>query len=170
MDENIDRSQSSTDLKYCGAENESLKCRIEEYKSIDGINKNTILELQQKLVDFNILRNQLNDAIVELGFIKSINEDLIKKLLLANNNELSLQIERNQSGNFKHKLEEMENDKSNLQVKLANNNDQLNKQHINSITSNEQISKLALLECLLADAKQERDEWKAIAENNSQVN
>ena len=160
MNEHVESDKILRDVKYYGAENESLKLRVEEYKSIDASNKNIILELRQKLVDFNYLQNKMNDAIVELGFIKSINEDLNKKLLFGNNNEMNLQIELNQLGNFKHKLDEKENDYTNLKLQLEDTIYQLRKQRSQSLFLNEQISRIGLLESLLADAIQERDEWK----------
>ena len=161
MNEHVESDKILRDVKYYGAENESLKLRVEEYKSIDASNKNIILELRQKLVDFNYLQNKMNDAIVELGFIKSINEDLNKKLLFGNNNEMNLQIELNQLGNFKHKLDEKENDNSNLKVQLEDTIHQLNIQRAKSLFLNEKIERISLLECLLADAIQERDERKS---------
>ena len=164
MNEHVESDKILRDVKYYGAENESLKLRVEEYKSIDASNKNIILELRQKLVDFNYLQNKMNDAIVELGFIKSINEDLNKKLLFGNNNEMNLQIELNQLGNFKHKLDEKENDNSNLKVQLEDTIHQLNIQRAKSLFLNEKIERISLLECLLADAIQERDERKSKGE------
>lgn len=160
MNEHAESDKILRDVKYYGAENESLKLRIEEYKYIDKINQNTILELRQRIVDFNYLQNKLNDAIVELGFTKSINEDFKKKLLLANKNEMNLQIELNQLGNYRHKLDEKENDYTNLKLQLEDTIYQLRKQRSQSLFLNEQISRIDLLESLLADAIQERDEWK----------
>ena len=160
MNEHAESDKILRDVKYYGAENQSLKLRIEEYKYIDKINQNTILELRQRIVDFNYLQNKLNDAIVELGFTKSINEDFKKKLLLANKNEMNLQIELNQLGNHRHKLDEKENDYTNLKLQLEDTIYQLRKQRSQSLFLNEQISRIDLLESLLAGAIQERDEWK----------
>ena len=164
MNEHAESDKILRDVKYYGAENQSLKLRIEEYKYIDKINQNTILELRQRIVDFNYLQNKLNDAIVELGFTKSINEDFKKKLLLANKNEMNLQIELNQLRNFRHKLDEKENDYTNLKLQLDDTIYQLRKQRSQSLFLNEQISRIDLLESLLADAIQERDEWKSKGE------
>lgn len=160
MNEHAESDKILRDVKYYGAENQSLKLRIDEYKYIDGINQNTILELRQRIVDFNYLQNKLNDAIVELGFIKGINEDLNKKLLLANKNQMNLQIELNQLGNFRHKLDEKENDNTNLKLQLEDTINQLKKQRTESLFLNERIRRIDLLECLLADAIQELNEWK----------
>ena len=166
MNEHAESDKILRDVKYYGAENESLKLRIEEYKFIDGVNKNIILELKQKLVDFDYLKNTLNDAIAEVRFMKSINEDLNKKVLLANKNEMNLIIELNQLGNFSHKLDEKENDNNNLKLQLEDTINQLRKHRTELLFLNEKISRIDLLESLLADTIQERDEWKLKGEND----
>lgn len=159
-----DPDKLSNEVKYLEGENKSLKSRIEESEYFERINKNIIRELEQKLVELNNLQNKLNDKIIEGQIIGSINSDLKEKIDLLDNNEANLRSELNHAAQFKYKFEEENNRNVNLQLQLQDTTIQLQEQATNIILLKEQISRTALLECLLADAEQEIAEWKILTE------
>lgn len=161
---NEDPVKLQSEIKILVAENKSLKERAREYIDADSINKNIIRDLQQKLVDYNNLQNKLNNKIIEQQIIGSNKKDLKEKIGLLNNNEVHLKLELNKYDQYKYNFEQVENKNTNLHLQLIDATVQLKEQTKNVIFLNEQISRMALLECLLADAEQEITEWKMLAE------
>ena len=151
------------EAKYLEAENESLKARIADYLNNDNINKNIIVALRQKVSDFNNLQSDLNNKITTLQELKIINDELKEQAIFATNNEVYLQKELSQSDKVKHKLEEMEVSYINLQIQLEQATYQLTKLNSTVRYLEEQTSRMALLECLLTDVRQERDDLKLLA-------
>ena len=151
------------EAKYLEAENESLKARIADYLNNDNLNKNIIVALRQKVSDFNNLQSDLNNKITTLQELKIINDELKEQAIFATNNEVYLQKELSQSDKVKHKLEEMEVSYINLQIQLEQATYQLTKLNSTVRYLEEQTSRMALLECLLTDVRQERDDLKLLA-------
>ena len=151
------------ELKYLEAENESLKARIADYLNNDNLNKNIILALRQKVNDFNNLQSDLSNKIITLQELKIINNELKEQATFATNNEVYLQKELSQSDKLKYKLEEMENGYTNMQIQLEQATNQLMKLSSTVRYLEEQTSRITLLECLLTDVRQERDDLKLLA-------
>ena len=152
------------ELSLLEAENESLKSRIIDYQNIDNINKITMLELRQRVSDFNILQSDLNNKIIELQILKNSNEELKEQVIFIIGNEMNLQKELSQSDKVKHKLEEVETGYTNLQIQLQQATNELIKLNSTVRYLEEQTSRMALLECLLTDVRQERDAFKLMIE------
>ena len=150
------------ELSFLEAENESLKNRIIDYQHIDSINKNTILELRQRVSYYNNLQSDFDNKITEMQILKNINIELKEQVILITSNNVNLQKELSQSDKVKHKLEEAETGYSNLQMQLQQATNELIKLNSTVRYLEEQTSRIGLLECLLTDASQEKEELKLL--------
>ncbi len=154
--DNHDNQSLLNKVKYLVAENESLKARINECEFIAANKQKTIQELKLQMNENSEVRSRLDEQIMELENLQvSINK------IIAHNP--GSQQPQSLQDDLRHQLNEHQQQFTYLQTQLSDLQSQLHELKKRNLLMQQQSGRIAELESLLADAEQERDEWKALA-------
>ena len=148
-------------FKHLVAENESLKARLDEYQYIITIKEKEILELRLQIANDNEIKSLLDNQVMELELLQNYIGDMDQEEEGSGKTEMYMQQQGGISVNVKHQLYKLKQQYTYLQTQL--NDLQILLQELNNrnLLLQQQASRIAELESFLADAEQERDEWKA---------
>lgn len=157
-------SIDNTDLlKHLVAENESLKARMDEYQYTIAIKEKEILELRLHIANDNEIKSHLDNQVIELEVLQNYINDMDKETAISAHREINLQPQAINAANVKNQLHDLKQQYTYLQTQLTDLQTQLQELNNRNLLLQQQTSRIAELESFLADAEQERDEWKALA-------
>jgi regulator of replication initiation timing len=152
----IDNYSLINKIKHLAAENESLKERLAECELIAAARQKTILEQKLQLSENSEVKSRLDEELTATATIKN----LISEIVMDDSGS-RLQ-SKSGKDDLKYQLEEQKRQFVQLQSKLSDLQMQVQDLSNRNLALQQQSSRVAELESLLADAEQERDEWKAL--------
>lgn len=150
-------------FKHLVAENQSLKVRLEEYQYYTSIKDKEIQELRLQIASNNEAKSRLDNQVMELELLQNYMDDMEPVAAGAVNRELDLQQEVGHCISLKHKLDHLKQQYTFLQTQSTDLQGQLQELKNRNLLLQQETSRIAELQSLLADAEQERDEWKALS-------
>jgi chromosome segregation ATPase len=150
-------------VKQLVAENTSLKARLEEYQYSIVSKEKELHELKLTIANSNEIRSSLDNKIFELELLQNYMGDMEKEAAGAVNREQELRQQVGHAISVSHQLQDLKQQYTYLQTQVTDQQTQLQELNNRNLLLQQQTSRIALLETLLADAEQERDEWKALA-------
>jgi chromosome segregation ATPase len=142
-------------IKYLVAENESLKARVNECEFIAANRQKTIQELKLQMNENSEVRSRLDEQVIELENLQ-VSIDKIIAFNPGSQQPPGLQ------NDLRHQLNEHQQQFTYLQTQLSDLQSQLQELKTRNLLLQQQSGRVAELESMLADAEQERDEWKAL--------
>lgn len=154
--DNFDNQSLINKIKYLVAENESLKERINECEFIVASRQKIIQELKLQMNENNDVKSRLDEQVMELENLQVS----IDKIIAFNPGSFQPHSLRN---DLSHQLIEHQQQFTYLQTQLSDLQSQLQELKNRNLLLQQQSGRVAELESLLADAEQERDEWKVLA-------
>ena len=149
-------------LKHLVAENESLKERLNEYQYTIVVKEKEILELRLQIAQDNEIKSHLDNQAMELEVLQNYIGDIDHKTAGSASSQMHLQQQASGPINVKHQLQDLKQQYAYLQTQLTDLQTQLQDLNNRNILLQQQTNRIAELESFLADAEQERDEWKAL--------
>jgi predicted nucleic acid-binding Zn-ribbon protein len=150
-------------LKHLVAENESLKARLDEYQYTIVIKQKEILELRLQIANDNEIKSNLDNQVIELELLQNYISDMDKEAAGTANKGMDFHQQAAGSINVKDQLYDLKQQYTYLQTQLTDLQTQLQELGNRNLLLQQQTNRIAELESFLADAEQERDEWKALA-------
>lgn len=154
--DNFDNQSLINKIKYLVAENESLKERINECEFIVASRQKIIQELKLQMNENSDVKSRLDEQVMELENLQVS----IDKIIAFNPGSFQPHSLRN---DLSHQLIEHQQQFTYLQTQLSDLQSQLQELKNRNLLLQQQSGRVAELESLLADAEQERDEWKVLA-------
>lgn len=154
--DNFDNQSLINKIKYLVAENESLKARISECEFIAASRQKIIQELKLQVNENSDVKSRLDEQVMELENLQVS----IDKIIAFNPGSFQPHSLRN---DLSHQLIEHQQQFTYLQTQLSDLQSQLQELKNRNLLLQQQPGRVAELESLLADAEQERDEWKVLA-------
>ncbi len=161
--DNTDKIDLAVQIKQLVAENTNLRARLEENEFNTTIKEREMLDMRQQIVNGNELTSRLDNQVMELELLQNYMDDFSKEKEGILNRPMDLQQLSGESVGFKHQLEDLQQQNNYLKINVADLQDQLQDLKNRNLLLQQQASQIAELESRLADAEQERDEWKALA-------
>jgi chromosome segregation ATPase len=152
----IDNDSLLNKIKHLVAENESLNARITECEQIAAARQKTIVELKMQLSESSEVKSRLDEELISTSALKELIIDMVTT------GSESRQAPITGKDDLRYQMEEQKRQLVLLQSKL--NDVQLQAQDLSNrnLQLQQQSGRVAGLESLLADAEQERDEWKTL--------
>lgn len=160
--DNTDKIDLAVQIKQLVAENTNLRARLEENEFNTTIKEWERLDMKQQIVNGTELTSRLDNQAMELELLQNY-MDAISKEEGIRNRPMDLQQLSGESIGFKHQLEDLQQQYNYLKINVADLQHQLQDLKNRNLLLQQQASQIAELESRLADAEQERDEWKALA-------
>ena len=160
----MDSIDTPDSLKHLVAENESLKARLDEYQYTIVSKQKEILELRLQIAADNEIKSNLDNQVMELEVLQNYIGDMDQAAAVSANRAISLQQNTGNSANVKDQLYDLKQQYTSMQTQLTNLQTQLQELNNRNLLLQQQSSRIAELESFLADAEQERDEWKALVD------
>jgi len=151
-------------IKHLHSENVFLKARLEEYQFNADLREKEMLELKLKIASAGEVKSRLDNQVMELELLQNYMGDLEQEAEGAASREMELQQQVGSSVSVRHQLSDLKQQYAYLQTQLSNLQAQLQELNMRNLLLQQQTSRIAELESFLADAEQERDEWKELAE------
>lgn len=161
--DNKDKNDLLIQLKQLVSENVNLRARLEEYEFNATIKEREMLDMKQQIVNSNELTSRLDNQVMELELLQNYMDDLSKEKEGAINMQMDLQQLSGHGVGFKHQLENIQQQYNYLKIHVEDLQVQLQDLKTRNLLLQQQASQIAELESRLADAEQERDEWKALS-------
>lgn len=159
--ENNDANDLLIQLKQLVSENAGLRARVEEYEFNATVKEREMLVIKQQLGNNNELTSRLDNQVMEMELLHNFMDNPSTEKESAVNIQMELQ--NGQSAGFKHQLEDLRQQYSYLQILVTDLQTQVQDLKNKNLLLQQQGSRIAELESLLADAEQERDEWKSLS-------
>jgi len=147
-------------LKHLVAENESLKERLNEYQYIIVVKEKEILELRLQIAQDNEIKSHLDNQAMELEVLQNYIGNIDHQTTGSASSQMHLQ---HQASDPIHQLQDLKQQYAYLQTQLTDLQTRLQDLNNRNLLLQQQTNRIAQLESFLADAEQERDEWKALA-------
>lgn len=160
--DNTDKIDLEVQIKQLVAENTNLRARLEENEFNTTIKEWERLDMKQQIVNGTELTSRLDNQAMELELLQNYMDALSKEEGILNR-PIDLQQLSGESVGFKHQLEDLQQQYNYLKINVADLQHQLQDLKNRNLLLQQQASQIAELESRLADAEQERDEWKALA-------
>lgn len=160
--ENTDKIDLAVQIKQLVAENTNLRARLEENEFNTTIKEWERLDMKQQIVNGTELTSRLDNQAMELELLQNYMDALSKEEGILNR-PMDLQQLSGEGVGFKHQLEDLQQQYNYLKINVADLQHQLQDLKNRNLLLQQQASQIAELESRLADAEQERDEWKALA-------
>jgi uncharacterized coiled-coil protein SlyX len=154
--DNSDNQSLINKIKYLVAENESFKERINEYEFIAASRQKIIQELKLQMNENSDVKSRLDEQVMELENLQVS----IDKIIAFNPGSFQPHSLQN---DLSHQLIEHQQKFTYSQTQLSDLQSQLQELKNRNLLLQQQSGRVAELESLLADAEQERDEWKVLA-------
>jgi hypothetical protein len=161
--DNLDTRDLLIQLKQLVSENANLRARLEEYEFNTTIKEREMLDMKQQIINSNELTSRLDNQVMELGLLQNYIDDFSKDKNKAISGQINLQQLPGEGGAFKHQLEDLQQQYNYIKIHVEDLQVQLQDLKGRNLLLHQQASQIAELESRLADAEQERDEWKALA-------
>ena len=160
--DNTDKIDLAVQIKQLVAENTNLRARLEENEFNTTIKEWERLDMKQQIVNGIELTSRLDNQAMELELLQNYMDPLSKEEGILNR-PMDLQQLSGEGVGFKHQLEDLQQQYNYLKINVADLQHQLQNLKNRNLLLQQQASQIAELESRLADAEQERDEWKALA-------
>ena len=160
--DNTDKIDLAVQIKQLVAENTNLRARLEENEFNTTIKEWERLDMKQQIVNGTELTSRLDNQAMELELLQNYMDALSKEEGILNR-PIDLQPLSGDSVGFKYQLEDLQQQYNYLKINVADLQYQLQDLKNRNLLLQQQASQIAELESRLADAEQERDEWKALA-------
>lgn len=160
--DNTDKIDLAVQIKQLVAENTNLRARLEENEFNTTIKEWERLDMKQQIVNGTELTSRLDNQAMELELLQNYMDALSKEEGILNR-PMDLQQLSGKGVGFKHQLEDLQQQYNYLKINVADLQHQLQDLKNRNLLLQQQASQIAELESRLADAEQERDEWKALA-------
>lgn len=160
--DNTDKIDLAVQIKQLVAENTNLRARLEENEFNTTIKEWERLDMKQQIVNGTELTSRLDNQAMELELLQNYMDALSKEEGILNR-PMDLQQLSGEGVGFKHQLEDLQQQYNYLKINVADLQHQLQDLKNRNLLLQQQASQIAELESRLADAEQERDEWKALA-------
>ena len=160
--DNTDKIDLAVHIKQLVAENANLRARLEENEFNTTIKEWERLDMKQQIVSGTELASRLDNQAMELELLQNYMDALSKEEGILNR-PMDLQQLSGEGVGFKHQLEDLQQQNNYLKINVADLQHQLQDLKNRNLLLQQQASQIAELESRLADAEQERDEWKALA-------
>jgi len=160
--DNTDKIDLAVQIKQLVAENTNLRARLEENEFNTTIKEWERLDMKQQIVNCTELTSRLDNQAMELELLQNY-MDAFSKEEGIQNRPMDLQQLSGEGVGFKHQLEDLQQQYNYLKINVADLQHQLQDLTNRNLLLQQQASQIAELESRLADAEQERDEWKALA-------
>ena len=160
--DNTDKIDLAVQIKQLVAENTNLRARLEENEFNTTIKEWERLDMKQQIVNGIELTSRLDNQAMELELLQNYMDPLSKEEGILNR-PFDLQPLSGDIVGFKHQLEDLQQQYNYLKINVADLQHQLQNLKNRNLLLQQQASQIAELESRLADAEQERDEWKALA-------
>lgn len=160
--DNTDKIDLAVQIKQLVAENTNLRARLEENEFNTTIKEWERLDMKQQIVNGTELTSRLDNQAMELELLQNYMDALSKEEGILNR-PMDLQQLSGAGVGFKHQLEHLQQQYNYLKINVADLQHQLQDLKNRNLLLQQQASQIAELESRLADAEQERDEWKALA-------
>ena len=151
-------------LKALVAENASLQSTIGEMKDFTALRENELRTLKLEIATIAETKSKLDNQSLELEILQDHMDSLQQKAAGAKNIETGLRQEMSKSISEHHQLENLQHQYTYLQAQFEALQNQLQEANNRNLILQQQTSRMAEKESLLANAFLERDEWKALAE------
>ncbi len=161
--DNIDNADVLNQIKHLLAENESLKAMLQEYQYNTSLKEKIIQELNLQIDSNNEAKSQFDNQAAELEFLQNYVGDAKQEIAGSVNRELYLTPQPGMEAGLKYQFEHLIQKEAFLQTQLAAMQTRLQELTTQNLLLQQETSRIAGLQILLADAVQERDEWKALA-------
>ncbi|MBC7626446.1 hypothetical protein [Ferruginibacter sp.] len=159
--ENNDANDLLIQLKQLVSENAGLRARVEEYEFNATVKEREMLVIKQQLGNNNELTSRLDNQVMEMELLHNFMDNpSTEKESVVN---IQMELQNGQSVGFKHQLEDLRQQYNYLQILVTDLQTQVQDLKNKNLLLQQQGSRIAELESLLADAEQERDEWKALS-------
>ena len=155
-------------IRHLVSENESLKGRLGEYQYNTSIKEIAIQELRLQIASSNETKSRFDNQAMELELLQNYMGDMEQEITGAENWELDLHQQARHGIGLKHQFDDLKQQYIFLQTQLTDLQTQLQESKKRNLLLQQESSRIAELESLLADAEQERDEWKALSAFNEQ--
>lgn len=159
----MDNADILDKIKHLVAENESLKAMLQEYQYNISLKEKIIQELNLQIDSNNEAKSQLDNQAEALEFLQNYLSDAKQEMACSVNTDLYLTLQPGKEINLKYQLEHLIEQKTFMQIQLATIQIRLQELTTQNLLLQQETSRMAGLQMLLADAVQERDEWKALA-------
>lgn len=158
---NNDTNDLLIQLKLLVSENAGLRAMVEEYEFNATFKEREILVIKQQLGNNNELTSRLNNQLMEMELLHNFMDNPSTEKESAV--KIQMELQNGQSTGFKHQLENLRQQYNYLQILVTDLQTQVKDLKNKNLLLQHQGSSIAELEILLADAEQERDEWKALS-------
>ncbi len=161
------QEKNITETERLLSENESLKQLVQQYREASlqkNIDQN---ELQEKAAATAVIKSYYDLQTEEVKYLRNYIAELMQKAEAAVQRENSLEREITASVNTSYQLEEIKSKYNHLQVQLDELIERLQELKNQHILQQQQISRVAELESLLANAEEEIGQLKNPAETES---
>ena len=149
-----------TDTQKLLAENESLKVALQKYKATAELKNIEQSELLERAALAGEIKSYYDLQTEELKYVRSYVNELMQKAEGAAQRETELEREIKESINTSHQLEEIKSKYNHLQVQLDELMERLQELKTQHILQQQQISRTAELESMLANAEEEIEQLK----------
>ena len=161
--DNMDNADILNKIKHLAAENESLKAMLQEYQYNISLKEKIIQELNLQIDSSNEAKSLLDNQAAELEFLQNYLGDAKQDMAGSVNREWYLTPQPGKEVGLKYQLKHLIQQETFLQTQLAAMQIRLQELTTQNLLLQQETSRIASLQMLLADAVQERDEWKALA-------
>ena len=149
-------------IKSLVAENVHLKSRLDELQSYTAFKEQEVQELKLKIAAGTETKSKLDNQLLEIEILQNYMAGLQQKAAGAVNRELDLEQQIGNDISEHHQFQDLQQQYIYLQAQLTDLQDQLQECNSRNVVLQQETSRMAVQESLLADAQQERDEWKAL--------
>lgn len=155
--DNTDKDHLPQYIKQLTAENVQLKIKLEEYQFNTAVKERELLDMKQQIATSNEQISRLDDEMMQL---KLVQDYIAMQKEQGINQTKNLRVP---AIDFKQRLQDLEQQNTYLQMHTTALQTQVMDLSNRSLLLQQQASQIAELESFLADARQERDEWKALS-------
>lgn len=150
-------------IKHLLAENASLKERLNDYQNNISIKEKEIQELRLQIASNNQIKSQLDNQLIAVEILQNYMDGLGGELPGDDKAAINVQHKDGSSVLIKHQMENIKKRYTYMQTKYTDQQIQLTALNARNLLLQQQASRVAALESLLADAEQEIAEWKMLA-------
>jgi chromosome segregation ATPase len=144
-------------IKQLAAENVQLRAMLEEYEFSITIKERELLDMKQQIATSNEQISRLDDEVMQLKLMQNYTA---KQKEQMTDHPIDLLVP---AAEFKHRLQYLQQQNNYLEIRIAALQTEVQDLTNRGLLLQQQASRIAELESFLADARQERDEWKALS-------
>jgi len=161
--DNMDNADTLNQIEHLVAEIESLKAMLQEYQYNISLKEKIIQELHLQIDSNNEAKSQFDNQAAELEFLQNYLADAKQEIAGSVYRELYLSPLPAKEVGLKYQLEHLIQNETFLQTQSAAMQFRLQELTTRNLLLQQETTLITGLLMQLADAVQERDEWKALA-------